>query len=43
MVRGGIVKHPAEWVHGGYQKIQLSPKRYRIIDIPALMEPRRFY
>ena len=38
MVRAGVVKHPSEWKHGGYQEIQHSPKRYRIIDLPALME-----
>jgi putative transposase len=38
MVRAGVVKHPAEWVHGGYREIQQPPKRYRIIDIPALMD-----
>jgi putative transposase len=27
---------------GGYWEIQQSPKRYRIIDIPALMELGRF-
>jgi hypothetical protein len=43
MVRAGVVKHPAEWAHGGYREIQLSPKRYRIIDITALMEPGDFY
>jgi putative transposase len=37
-VRAGVVKHPAEWVHGGYREIQPLPKRYRIIDIPALMD-----
>ena len=25
-------------IHGGYREIQQPPKRYRIIDIPALME-----
>ena len=38
MVRAGVVQHPAEWVHGGYREIQQPPKRYRIVDIPALME-----
>ncbi|MFT6915340.1 MAG: putative transposase [Motiliproteus sp.] len=37
MVRAGVVQHPAEWAHGGYREIQQPPKRYRIIDIPALM------
>jgi len=43
MVRGGVIKHPAEWVHGGYREIQLSPKRHRIIDSPALIEPGDLY
>ena len=38
MVRAGVVQHPEEWAHGGYWEIQQPPKRYRIIDIPALME-----
>jgi putative transposase len=38
MVRAGVVKHPSKWKHGGYQEIQHPPKRYRIIDITALME-----
>jgi len=38
MVRAGVVQHPAAWAHGGYREIQQPPKRYRIIDIPALME-----
>ena len=42
MVRAGVVRHPAKWAHGGYREIQQPPKRYRIIDIPALMEPGGF-
>jgi putative transposase len=38
MVRAGVVKQPAKWVHGGYREIQQPPKRYRIIDIPTLMD-----
>jgi len=38
MVRAGVVKHPAEWQHGGYQEIQHPPQRYRVIDIDALLE-----
>jgi len=38
MVRAGVVRHPEEWPDGGYQEIQASPKRYRIIDREALME-----
>ena len=36
MVRAGVVDHPADWVHAGYNEIQLLPKRYRCIDMPAL-------
>ena len=38
MVRAGVVKHPIDWVHGGYSEIQDPPHRYRIIDIPVLMQ-----
>ncbi len=38
MVRAGVVEHPAIWPHGGYQEIQQTPKRYRIIDTSSLME-----
>lgn len=38
MVRAGVVKHPERWSHGGYREIQHPPKRYRIIDIPVLMQ-----
>jgi putative transposase len=38
MVRAGVVTHSAEWVHGGYREIQQPPRRYRIIDIPVLMD-----
>ncbi|MFT7532311.1 MAG: putative transposase [Gammaproteobacteria bacterium] len=38
MVRAGVVKHPSEWQHGGYQEIQHPSKRYRIVDLPSLME-----
>lgn len=36
MVRAGVVKHPAEWPHGGYLEIQQRPKRYRVIDVATL-------
>ncbi len=32
MVRAGVVKHPSEWPHGGYNEIQAPPKRYAILD-----------
>ncbi len=38
MVRAGAVTHPADWLVSGYQEIQTPPRRYRIIDIPALQE-----
>jgi putative transposase len=38
MVRAGVVNHPAEWPASGYREIQQPPKRYRIINLPALME-----
>lgn len=37
MVRAGAVTHPGEWYASGYREIQNPPKRYRIIDLPALM------
>jgi putative transposase len=33
-----VVQHFAEWAHGSYLDIQQPPKRYRIINIPALVE-----
>ncbi|MFP4639424.1 MAG: transposase [Guyparkeria sp.] len=38
MVRAGAVTHPAAWPVSGYREIQSQPKRYRIIDTPALHE-----
>ncbi len=38
MVRAGVVSHPSEWVHCGYNEIQKPKKRYGIIDFPCLME-----
>jgi putative transposase len=32
MVRAGVVGHPSNWAHSGYQEIQNPPKRYGIID-----------
>lgn len=32
MVRAGVVKHPKEWIHSGYNEIQALRKRYRLID-----------
>jgi putative transposase len=36
MVRAGMVEHPSDWAHAGYNEIQSLPERYRCIDIPAL-------
>ena len=36
MVRAGVVAHPADWVHAGYNEIQSLPQRYQCIDVPAL-------
>lgn len=36
MVRAGVVKHPAEWEHGGYLEIQNPPARYALIDLNAV-------
>lgn len=38
MVRAGVVRHPAEWKHCGYDEIQNPPERYRIIDQKRLIE-----
>jgi putative transposase len=36
MVRAGVVRHPAEWAHGGYREIQRPPERYVLIELPVL-------
>lgn len=36
MVRAGVVQHPREWPHGGYNEMQRPPQRYSIIDVPCL-------
>ena len=36
MVRAGVVRHPAEWKHGGYREIQDPPERYALIDLMEL-------
>ncbi len=38
MVRAGVVAHPKQWAESGYRKVHYPPKRYRIIDVPGLME-----
>jgi putative transposase len=36
MVRAGVVKHPADWMHSGYREIQAPPQRYVIINLERL-------
>jgi putative transposase len=36
MVRAGVVEHPSDWVHAGFNEIQALPEKYRCIDVPAL-------
>ncbi len=36
MVRAGVVNHPENWGHSGYNEIQQPPKRYRLIDQSTL-------
>jgi putative transposase len=38
MVRAGVVSHPLDWPHGGYQETQAPPQRYAIIDRSALLD-----
>jgi len=38
MVRAGVLSHPAQWPASGYREIQAPPKRYRIIDVPVLID-----
>jgi putative transposase len=38
MVRAGVVSHPAQWDVCGFREIQSPPRRFRIIDFPALKE-----
>jgi putative transposase len=33
MVRAGVVKHPAEWVHGGYREIQQQLRQWLIEEL----------
>ena len=32
MVRAGVVRHPIEWMYGGYHEIQNPKQRYSLID-----------
>jgi len=36
MVRAGMVKHPRDWVHGGYQEIQKPRRKCILIDYDRL-------
>jgi putative transposase len=36
MVRASVVRHPAEWLHGGYREIQNPRVRYTILDLAEL-------
>jgi len=38
MVRNGVVGHPSQWVHSGYNEIQNPPSRYALIDRKQLIE-----
>ena len=38
MVRNGVVEHPSQWVHSGYNEIQNPPSRYALIDRKQLIE-----
>jgi putative transposase len=37
MIRAGVVDHPVNWTQSGFYEIQRWPKRYRVIDLPALL------
>ena len=36
MVRAGVVRHPAQWKHGGYHEIVKPKQRYRTVNLPEL-------
>ena len=38
MVRAGAVKHPSEWMYGGYNEIQIPKQRYSLIDRQKLTD-----
>jgi len=38
MVRAGVVKHPGEWVHGGYHEIQGKRRRNTLLALDVLAE-----
>ncbi len=37
MVRAGAVNHPAEWGACGYHELTGRRQRYRIVDVPLLL------
>lgn len=45
MVRAGVVAHPQDWTASGYDEITGQRQRYRVLNLPALLEslgmPRR--
>ncbi len=42
MVRAGVVTHPEQWAESGYREAQIPPKRYRVINVQALMQLQGF-
>ena len=38
MVRAGVVKHPQQWIHSGYNEIQKPKQRYGLISFKNLMQ-----
>ena len=37
MVRAGVVRHPGEWMYGGYHEIQSPRQRYSLINRQKLV------
>lgn len=42
MVRAGRVSHPKAWPHCGYHELQSRQRRYRIVDVDALLSLFQF-
>ena len=38
MVRAGVVEHPQDWRWCGYDELTGKRKRYRLIDVPRLLQ-----
>lgn len=38
MVRAGVVSHPRDWSASGYDELAGQRQRYRILDVPALLD-----